>query len=43
MWLSFIPEVRDVSMEKVHFTILTSRSVLTLTSVAEVNHLTFST
>ena len=43
MWLSLIPEVRDVSMEKVHFTMLRSRSVLTLTSATKVNQLTFST
>ena len=43
IWLILIPEVRDVSMEKVHFTMLTSRSVLTLTSATKVNQLTFST
>ena len=43
IWLSVIPEVRDVSMEKVHFTMLTSRSVLTLTSATKVRQLTFST
>ena len=35
IWLSVIPEVGDLSMEKVHFTMLTSRSVLTLTSTTE--------
>ena len=43
IWLTVIPEVRDVSMEKVHFTMLTSRSVLTVTSATEVSQLTFST
>ena len=42
-WLSVITEVRDVSMEKVHFTKLTSRSVLTLTSATKVSQLTIST
>ena len=41
-WLSVIQEVRDMSMEKVHFTMLTSRSVLTLTSATKVSQLTFS-
>ena len=42
-WLSVITEVRYVSMEKVHVTMLTSRSVLTLTRATKVSQLTFFT